>query len=128
MLLGRRLCRVRFLCHTLVLKYRNLRQSSKNWIRHAYLRKITNEAFTNPKRFLSYFKFKNKKSPIPVPTCYNQGRSQTQNLGGPSVFSEVDFLQFYGNSQVTHFTEISVKLDTHFIPFHSLLVLNQYVE
>ena len=60
-------------------KCRKQRQSIKNWIRHerkAYLREIANKAFKNPKRFWSYFKFKNKKSPIPesvtlkgVPAC-----------------------------------------------------------
>ena len=49
-------------------KFRKLRQSIKNWIRHerkAYLREIANEAFTNPKRFWSYFKLKNKKTQSP---------------------------------------------------------------
>ena len=56
-------------------KFRKLRQSIKNWIRHerkAYLREIANEAFTNPKRFWSYFKFKNKKSPIPESVTFKR--------------------------------------------------------
>ena len=62
-------------------KFRKLRQSIKNWICHerqACLREIANGAFTNPKRFWSYFKFKNKKIPIPESVTLALFR-----LGGP---------------------------------------------
>ena len=77
-------------------KFRKLRQSIKNWIRHerkAYLREIANEAFTNPKRFWSYFKFKNKKSPIPesvtlkgVPVSEDQARAKAFNDYFKSIY------------------------------------------
>ena len=77
-------------------KFRKLRQSIKNWIRHerkAYLREIANEAFTNLKRFWSYFKFKNKKSPIPesvtlkgVPVSEDQARAKAFNDYFKSIY------------------------------------------
>ena len=45
-----------------------MRQSIKNWIRRerrAYLIDIANQASVNPKRFWSFYSFKNKNKPIP---------------------------------------------------------------
>ena len=79
-------------------KFRKLRRSIKNWIRHeskAYLREVANEAFTNPKRFWSYFKFKNKKSPIPesvtlksVPVPEDQARAEAFNDYFKSIYKD----------------------------------------
>ena len=44
-----------------------------------YLQKITNEASSNPKRFWSYYSFRNKRNPIPDKVDY-RGTSITDDL------------------------------------------------
>ena len=74
----------------LIEKFRKQRQSIKNWIRRerkAYLHDIACEAFTNPKRFWSYYSFKNKKTPIPVKVNYN-GISITDDMARAEAFND----------------------------------------
>jgi hypothetical protein len=67
-----------------------LRQSIKNWIRcerKAYMRDIANEAFSNPKRFWSYYSFKNKSKPVPDKIKY-KGVSISDALERAEAFND----------------------------------------
>ena len=71
-------------------KFRKMRQSIKNWIRRerrAYLIDIANQAPTNPKRFWSFYSFKNKKKPIPDKINY-KGVSLTDDSIRAETFND----------------------------------------
>ena len=71
-------------------RFRILRQSIKNWIRcerKAYMRDIANEAFSNPKRFWSYYSFKNKSKPVPDKIKY-KGVSISDDLERAEAFND----------------------------------------
>ena len=71
-------------------KFRKTRQSIKNWIRRErkmYLQKIANEASSNPKRFWSYYSFRNKRNPIPDKVDY-RGTSITDDLARAEAFND----------------------------------------
>ena len=71
-------------------KFRKMRQSIKNWIRRerrAYLIDIANQAPTNPKRFWSFYSFKNKKKPIPDKINY-KGVSLTDDSIRAEAFND----------------------------------------
>ena len=52
-----------------------------------YLQKIANEASSNPKRFWSYYSFRNKKNPIPDKVDY-RGTSITDDLARAEAFND----------------------------------------
>ena len=71
-------------------KFRKLRQQIKHRLRYErrnYVKEISNEIHTTPKRFWSFFSFKFKKKPIPDKVTYN-GVSFSNYLGRAEAFSD----------------------------------------